>query len=129
MATAIKKKRTTARRGTRKKIRVAIIGVGNCASSLVQGVHYYRNAKPGDPIPGIMHVDLGGYHDRDVECGDELDVSDVIATEIDVHDPGDRVPGLRVPVVVHALHERARAVADTDDRDADPLLLGDASRC
>ncbi|HEV8656634.1 MAG TPA: inositol-3-phosphate synthase [Candidatus Limnocylindria bacterium] len=57
-----------------RKIRVAIIGVGNCASSLVQGVHYYRNAKPGDPIPGIMHVDLGGYHIRDVEFVAAFDV-------------------------------------------------------
>jgi len=51
----------------RRPIRVAIIGVGNCASSLVQGVHYYRNAKSGDKIPGLMHVELGGYHLRDVE--------------------------------------------------------------
>src|SRR3989337_87155 len=57
-----------------RRIRVAIIGVGNCASSLVQGVHYYRNAKPGDPIPGIMHVDLGGYHIRDVEFVAVFDV-------------------------------------------------------
>src|SRR6266704_732133 len=66
------KKRTTASRG--RRIRVAIIGVGNCASSLVQGVHYYRNAKTGDPIPGIMHVDLGGYHIRDVEFVAAFDV-------------------------------------------------------
>src|SRR5574341_276775 len=50
-----------------KKVRVAIIGVGNCASSLVQGVHYYRNAKPGTFIPGLMHVNLGGYHVSDIE--------------------------------------------------------------
>src|SRR2546422_11435574 len=66
------KKRTTPSRG--RRIRVAIIGVGNCASSLVQGVHYYRNAKTGDPIPGIMHVDLGGYHIRDVEFVAAFDV-------------------------------------------------------
>ena len=53
---------------------MAIIGVGNCASSLVQGVHYYRNAKPGEPIPGIMHVDLGGYHIRDVEFVAAFDI-------------------------------------------------------
>jgi myo-inositol-1-phosphate synthase len=58
----------------RRPIRVAIIGVGNCASSLVQGVHYYRNAKPGDKIPGLMHVDLGGYHLRDVEFVAAFDV-------------------------------------------------------
>ncbi|MDE3111931.1 MAG: inositol-3-phosphate synthase [Chloroflexota bacterium] len=63
------------RRGEgRNKIRVAIVGVGNCASSLVQGVHYYRNAKPGDRIPGLMHVDLGGYHIRDVEFVAAFDI-------------------------------------------------------
>jgi myo-inositol-1-phosphate synthase len=57
-----------------KKVRVAIIGVGNCASSLVQGVHYYRDARPGDDIPGIMHVDIGGYHLRDIEFVAAFDV-------------------------------------------------------
>jgi len=56
------------------KIRVAIIGVGNCASSLVQGVYYYRNAKPGDFIPGIMHVDFGGYHISDIEFVAAFDI-------------------------------------------------------
>ena len=60
------------RRG--RKIRVAIIGVGNCASSLVQGRYYYEDAKPGDFIPGIMHVDLGGYHIRDIEFVAAFDV-------------------------------------------------------
>jgi myo-inositol-1-phosphate synthase len=45
-----------------EKINVAIIGVGNCASSLVQGVHYYRKAKEGESVPGLMHINLGGYH-------------------------------------------------------------------
>jgi len=58
----------------KKKVRVAIIGVGNCASSLVQGVHYYRNAKPTDKVPGLMHVDLGGYHIRDIEFSAAFDV-------------------------------------------------------
>ena len=49
------------------KIRVAIAGVGNCASSLIQGVTYYRDAKDGDHVPGLMHVDLGGYHVSDLE--------------------------------------------------------------
>jgi myo-inositol-1-phosphate synthase len=56
------------------KVRVAIIGVGNCASSLVQGVHYYRNAKDTDFVPGLMHVNLGGYHIRDVEFSAAIDV-------------------------------------------------------
>ena len=64
---AKKDRSRTKRKAARRKIRVAIIGVGNCASSLVQGVHYYRGAKPGDRIPGLMHVDLGGYHIRDIE--------------------------------------------------------------
>src|SRR6266850_3957667 len=71
------KKRTTKKAPARRagrKIRVAIIGVGNCASSLVQGVHYYRSAKPGDDIPGIMHVDLGGYHLSDLEFVAAFDV-------------------------------------------------------
>lgn len=56
------------------KIRVAIIGVGNCASSLVQGVYYYRNAKEGEFIPGIMHTVLGGYHISDIEFTLGIDI-------------------------------------------------------
>jgi len=56
------------------KIRVAIIGVGNCASSLVQGVYYYRDAKPEEFIPGIMHVELGGYHISDIEFVAGVDI-------------------------------------------------------
>ena len=58
----------------KKKVRVAIIGVGNCASSLVQGVYFYRDAKPGDKVPGLMHVELGGYHVRDIEFSAAFDV-------------------------------------------------------
>lgn len=58
----------------RKKVRAAIIGVGNCASSLVQGVHYYRDAKPTDNVPGLMHVDLGGYHIKDIQFTAAFDV-------------------------------------------------------
>ena len=57
------------------KIRVAIIGVGNCASSLVQGVYYYRNAKEDERIPGLMHVNLGGYHIRDIEFVAAIDIN------------------------------------------------------
>ena len=52
-----------------KKVRVAIAGVGNCASSLVQGVEYYRKADPNEDVPGLMHVVLGGYH-----VGDKLEI-------------------------------------------------------
>ncbi|MGV8025486.1 MAG: inositol-3-phosphate synthase [Anaerolineaceae bacterium] len=58
------------------KVRVAIIGVGNCASSLVQGVHFYRDAKDDDRVPGLMHVNLGGYHIRDIEFTAAFDVVD-----------------------------------------------------
>jgi len=57
------------------RIRVAIIGVGNCASSLVQGVHFYRDASADDFVPGLMHVELGGYHPRDIEFTCAFDVS------------------------------------------------------
>ena len=56
------------------KIRVAIAGVGNCASSLVQGIEYYRDADPSDSVPGLMHVQLGGYHIGDVEFVAAFDV-------------------------------------------------------
>lgn len=55
-------------------IRVAIVGVGNCASSLVQGVHYYRDADPNGTIPGLMHVQFGEYHVRDIEFVAAFDV-------------------------------------------------------
>lgn len=58
------------------KVRVAIIGVGNCASSLVQGVFYYKNALEDDLVPGLMHVNLGGYHIRDIEFTAAFDVVD-----------------------------------------------------
>src|SRR5687767_8116276 len=56
------------------KIRVAIVGVGNCASSLVQGRYYYEDAKETDFVPGLMHVNLGGYHVRDIEFVAAFDV-------------------------------------------------------
>jgi myo-inositol-1-phosphate synthase len=56
------------------KVRAAIIGVGNCASSLVQGVHYYKNAKPDEIIPGLMHTILGGYHVGDIEFAAAIDI-------------------------------------------------------
>ena len=56
------------------KVRLAIVGVGNCASSLVQGLEYYKDADPADAVPGLMHVDLGGYHVSDVEVVAAFDV-------------------------------------------------------
>jgi myo-inositol-1-phosphate synthase len=56
------------------KVRVAVVGVGNCASSLIQGVQYYRDASRKDFVPGLMHVDLGGYHISDIEFVAAFDV-------------------------------------------------------
>jgi myo-inositol-1-phosphate synthase len=61
-------------RRSEDKVRVAIIGVGNCANSLLQGVEYYKDADPDQFVPGLMHVDLGGYHVRDVEFSAAFDV-------------------------------------------------------
>ena len=57
-----------------EKVRVAIIGVGNCANAFVQGVHHYRDADPDEAVPGLMHVDLGGYHVRDIEFSAAFDI-------------------------------------------------------
>lgn len=56
------------------KVRVAIIGIGNCASALVQGVEYYKNAADDEFVPGLMHVNLGGYHVRDIEFTAAFDI-------------------------------------------------------
>ena len=55
-------------------VRLAIVGVGNCASSLVQGLEYYKDAAQEDTVPGLMHVDLAGYYIRDVELVAAFDV-------------------------------------------------------
>ncbi len=64
-------------------IRLAIAGVGNCASSLVQGIEYYKDADPTEAVPGLMHVDLGGYHVRDIEVVAAFDV-DADKVSVDV---------------------------------------------
>lgn len=116
-----------------KTIRVAIIGVGNCASSLVQGVHYYRNAKDEDSIPGLMHVNLGGYHISDIEFTAAFDIADTkvdrdLAEAIFAH-PNNTykftdVPKLGVPVSRGMTHDGIgkylsqvikKAKRDTDD--------------
>src|SRR4030043_2263950 len=56
------------------KINVAIIGVGNCASSLVQGIHYYRKTKEGELVPGLMHINLGGYHISNINFVAAIDI-------------------------------------------------------
>ncbi|MBA4375684.1 MAG: inositol-3-phosphate synthase [Anaerolinea sp.] len=97
-----------------KKVRVAIIGVGNCASSLVQGVQFYQNAKDTDRVPGLMHVNLGGYHIRDIEFSAAIDVVDtkvgkdlseaIFAYPNNTFKFSD-VPKLNVPVVRGMTHD------------------------
>ena len=90
-----------------KKIRVAIIGVGNCASSLVQGVEFYKNAADDEKVPGLMHVRLGGYHISDIEFSAAFDInitkvgkdlSEAIFAEPNNTIKFSDVPRLNVPV-------------------------------
>jgi myo-inositol-1-phosphate synthase len=60
---------------SRGALRVAVVGVGNCASSFVQGLTYYRDAAANEPVPGLMNVELGGYHVRDIELSAAFDVN------------------------------------------------------
>jgi myo-inositol-1-phosphate synthase len=64
----------SAGRGDDGKVRVAIVGVGNCANSFIQGIEYYKNADANEEIPGLMHVDLGGYHVNDIEFTAAFDI-------------------------------------------------------
>lgn len=97
-----------------KKIRVAIIGVGNCASSLVQGIEFYKNANEDDHVPGLMHVNLGGYHVRDIEftAGFDInitkvgkDLSEAIFAEPNNTYKFAEVPHLNVPVYRGMTHD------------------------
>src|ERR671915_1903070 len=75
MSTVNGRANSARRNGARDdKVRVAIVGVGNCASSFVQGVQYYKDADPAEQVPGLMHVDLGGYHVRDIEFSAAFDI-------------------------------------------------------
>jgi myo-inositol-1-phosphate synthase len=97
-----------------KKVRVAIIGVGNCASSLVQGVQFYKNAKKDENIPGIMHTQLGDYHVKDIEFTLGIDVnatkvgkdlSEAIFAEPNNTYKFSDVPHLNAPVVRGMTHD------------------------
>ena len=79
MPSGRKSQRTTRRRQSVDKINVAIIGVGNCASSLVQGIHFYRGVDSNTSVPGLMHANLGGYHISDIEfvAGFDVDTNKV----------------------------------------------------
>ena len=98
----------------KKKVRVAIIGVGNCASSLVQGVEFYKDTPDDAKVPGLMHVNLGGYHVRDIEFTMGIDINQTKVEE-DLADaifaePNNTykfcdVPKLNVPVVRGMTHD------------------------
>jgi len=97
-----------------KKVRVAIIGVGNCASSLVQGVHYYRKTPDDATVPGLMHVNLGGYHIKDIvfTLGIDInatkvgrDLAEAIYAEPNNTFKFCDVPKLDVPVVRGMTHD------------------------
>jgi myo-inositol-1-phosphate synthase len=99
--------RSGAARSADGKIRVAVVGVGNCASSLVQGRYYYQGASAEDFIPGLMHVDLGGYHVRDIEFVAAFDIDrDKVGKDLSeaIYAPPNntyvfqQVPHLGVPV-------------------------------
>lgn len=97
-----------------KKVRVAIIGVGNCASSLIQGLEYYKNTPDDATVPGLMHVNLGGYHIRDIEITLGIDVnitkvgkdiSEAIFAEPNNTAKFSDVPFLDAPVVRGMTHD------------------------
>jgi myo-inositol-1-phosphate synthase len=102
------------REGAVGAVRVAIIGVGNCASSLVQGVEYYKNAKDDEDVPGLMHADLGGYRIRDIEFSAAFDIdankvgkdlSEAIFQEPNNTIVFSKVPNLNVPVSRGMTHD------------------------
>ncbi len=98
-----------------EKVRVAIIGVGNCASSFVQGVQYYKDADPTKQVPGLMHVDLGGYHVRDIEFSAAFDIdADKVGKDLgeaifsgqnNTLKLGDDIPKLGVEVMRGMTHD------------------------
>ena len=99
---------------SKKKVRVAIIGVGNCASSLVQGVQYYKDTPEDASVPGLMHVNLGGYHIRDIEFSLGIDISaakvgkdlsEAIFAEPNNTYKFTEVPKLNIPVVRGMTHD------------------------
>src|SRR5215469_4215977 len=104
-----------AARYQQEKVRVAIIGVGNCASAFVQGVHYYRDANPSESVPGLMHVDLGGYHVRDIEFSAAFDIDAdkvgkdlseaIFAGQNNTMNFAGKVPSLGVPVERGMTHD------------------------
>jgi myo-inositol-1-phosphate synthase len=115
MATPVSTSSNGSGRHQYDKVRVAIIGVGNCASSFVQGVHYYHDADPSVQVPGLMHVDLGGYHVRDIEFSAAFDIDAdkvgkdlseaIFAGQNNTLKFDSEVPHLNVPVMRGMTHD------------------------
>jgi myo-inositol-1-phosphate synthase len=120
-------------------VRVAVVGVGNCAASLVQGVQYYADADPGARVPGLMHVEFGGYHVRDVQFVAAFDVDAkkvgtdlseaILASENNTVRIAD-VPPLGVPVLRgHTLDGLGRFYRETiEESDAEPVDVAQVLR-
>jgi myo-inositol-1-phosphate synthase len=121
------------------EVRVAVVGVGNCAASLVQGVHYYADADPATRVPGLMHVDFGGYHVRDIKFVAAFDVDAkkvgrdlseaITASENNTIKICD-VPPLGVPVQRgHTLDGLGRFYRETiDESDDEPVDVAQVLR-
>jgi myo-inositol-1-phosphate synthase len=121
------------------EVRVALVGVGNCAASLVQGVHYYADADPAARVPGLMHVDFGGYHVRDIKFVAAFDVDAkkvgrdlseaITASENNTIKICD-VPPLGVPVQRgHTLDGLGRFYRETiDESDDEPVDVAQVLR-
>src|ERR671915_500804 len=116
MSTVNGRANSARRNGARDdKVRVAIIGVGNCASSFVQGVQYYKDADPTAQVPGLMHVDLGGYHVRDIEFSAAFDIDSekvgkdlseaIFAGQNNTLNFAGKIPKLDVPVQRGMTHD------------------------
>src|ERR1041385_9339435 len=117
------------------KVRVAIVGVGNCANSFMQGLEYYKDAPDDQFVPGLMHVDLGGYHIRDVEVVAAFDVVKGkggvdIADAIWAH-PNDTIKFAEVPatgvtvsrgMTLDGLGKYLSQVVEKDERPTDDIV-------
>jgi myo-inositol-1-phosphate synthase len=121
------------------KVRLAIVGVGNCASALVQGLEYYKDADTEDAVPGLMHVDLGGYHIRDIEVVAAFDVDakkvDNDVAEAILSEPNNTIRFAEVPQLGISvqrgptLDSLGRYYRETiDESDAPPVDVAQALR-
>jgi myo-inositol-1-phosphate synthase len=125
-----------------QKIRVGIVGVGNCASSFVQGLTYYRDARSNEPVPGLMNVDVGGYHVGDVQIASAFDINAakvgrdvseaIFAKPNNTHQFAKVAPsGVRVhrgPTLDGLGHYLRREIDESDEGEADITAVLEESR-